>query len=112
MKETLKELSEIVAQANDIFYERYKSVDTLMGIMDKTLRKQGMNADAITIDCISIDKKIVLVLHDSKPDLVDIALGDKTGEIHSSKEYVLKDVSISQILEIMEINFINTLGQH
>ncbi len=107
MKETLKALSEIVAQANDLFYERNKSVDTLMGIMDKTLRKQGMEADAITIDCISMDKKIVLVLHDSKPDLVDIALGDKNGVVHSSTEHVLKDVNIPQILDMMEINFIN-----
>jgi len=110
MKETLKELSEIVAQANDLFYERNTSVDTLMGIMDKTLRKQGMNADAITIDCIASNKKIVLVLHDSKPDLVDIALGDKNGAIHSSKEHVFKDISITQILNIMEINFLNPLG--
>ncbi|PKG81690.1 hypothetical protein CXF85_17095 [Colwellia sp. 75C3] len=107
MKETLKELSEIVAQANDIFFERHKNVDTLMGIMDKTLRKQGMNADAITIDCIAINKKIVLVLHDSKPDLVDIALGDKAGDVHSSSEHVLKDVSISQIITMMEENFLN-----
>lgn len=107
MKETLKALSEIVAQANDLFYERNKKVDTLMGIMDKTLRKQGMNADAITIDCITINKKIVLVLHDSKPDLVDIALGDKAGVIHSSTEHVLKDINIAQILDMMEVNFLN-----
>ena len=107
MKKTLKELSEIVAKANDIFYDRNKNVDTLMGIMDKTLRKQGIEADAITIDCISIDKKIVLVLHDSKPGFVDIALGDKDGAIHSSTEHVLKEVSIPQIVDMMEINFIN-----
>ncbi|MFQ3264323.1 MAG: transcription antitermination factor NusA-like protein [Colwellia sp.] len=107
MKETLKKLSEIVAQANDIFYERNKSVDTLMGIMDKTLRKQGMQADAITIDCIATDKKIVLVLHDSKPDLVDIALGDKAGVVDSASEHLLKDVTIIQIIAMMEENFLN-----
>jgi len=106
MKETLKKLSEIVATANDMFYERNKNIDTLMGIMDKTLRKQGMNADAITIDCISIDKKIVLVLHDSKPEWVDIALGNKDGVVHSSTEHKLKEVNIPQILDIMEVNFI------
>lgn len=107
MKETLKNLSDIVATANDLFYDRNKQVNTVMGIMDKTLRKQGMNADAITIDCISMDKKIVLVLHDSKPDLVDIAIGDKNGVVHSSKEHVLKDVSIPKILDMMEVNFLN-----
>ncbi|WP_019027428.1 hypothetical protein [Colwellia piezophila] len=106
MKESLSNLSEIVAKANDLFFERNKNVDTLMGIMDKTLRKQGMSADAITIDCISMNKKIVLVLHDSKPELVDIAFGDKAGVIHSSTELVLKELSINQIVEMMEENFI------
>ena len=106
MKKNLKELSEIVAKANDLFYDRNKDIDTLMGIMDKTLRKQGMNADAITIDCVAINKKIVLVLHDSKPDLVDIALGDKAGVVHSSAEYVLKDLSIAKILDMLEVNFL------
>lgn len=105
MKETLKKLSEIVATANDIFYERHKTVDSLMGIMDKTLRKQGMNADAITIDCIAQNKKIVLVLHDSKPDHVDIALGDKDGAIHSSSEHTLISVDVDTILAMMEVNF-------
>ncbi|KGJ96007.1 hypothetical protein [Colwellia psychrerythraea] len=106
MKKTLKELSEIVAKANDLFYERNKNVDTLMGIMDKTLRKQGMNADAITIDCIAMDKKIVLVLHDSKPNFVDLALGNKAGEIHSSTEHAIKDINITQILDLLEVTFI------
>lgn len=107
MKESLKELSDIVAQANDLFYERNKHVDTLMGIMDKTLRKQGINADAITIEYIAMDKKMVLVLHDSKPETVDIALGDKAGVVHSSTEHALKNVSVSQILNMMEVNFLN-----
>lgn len=105
MKDTLKTLSEIVAKANDLFYERHKSVDTLMGIMDKNLRKQGMNADAITIDCIAQNKKIVLVLHDSKPELVDIALGDKDGVVHSSAEHVLADISVNHVLAMLEDNF-------
>jgi hypothetical protein len=107
MKDTLKELSEIVAQANDLFFQRNNSLDTLMGIMDKNLRKQGMNADAITIDCIAANKKIVLVLHDNKPTLVDIALGDKEGMIHSSAEYDLSGITIATILDMMEDNFVS-----
>ncbi len=111
MKKTLNELSEVVAKANDLFYDRNRDVDTLMGIMDKTLRKQGINADAITIDCIAVNKKIVLVLHDSKPDLVDIALGDKAGAIHSSTEHKLEDLNIVQILDMMEKNFLDSLDK-
>ncbi len=107
MKDTLNTLSEIVAKANDQFYARNKNIDTLMGIMDKTLRNQGMAADAITIDCIALNKKIVLVLHDSKPELVDIALGDKAGTIHSSSEHQLSDMTINHILTLMENSFIS-----
>lgn len=106
MKEPLKSLSDVVAQANDQFFERNKTIDTVMGIMDKTLRDQGMSADAVTIDCISLNKKIVLVLHDTKPEFVDVALGDKTGSIHSSTEYEITALGIKEVLAIMESNFI------
>ena len=106
MKSTLNELSEIVARANDLFYSKFDHVDTLIGIMDKTLRKQGMKADAITIDCIALDKKIVILIHDDKPDFVDIALGNKEGDIYSSSEYELTELSEAIIVGIMELNFI------
>ncbi|MGB1261805.1 MAG: hypothetical protein ACPG52_02750 [Cognaticolwellia sp.] len=105
MKSTLKDLSEIVAQANDLFYSKFENVDTLMGIMDKTLRKQGMNADAITIDCVTQNKKIVFVIYDNKPNMVEIALGNKAGDIFSSSKYALDELSVSRIVGIMEMNF-------
>jgi len=106
MKSKLKKLSEIIARANDLFYSKFDNIDTLMGIMDKTLRNQGMMADAITIDCITLDKKIVILIHDDKPDVVSIALGNKAGDIHSSSEHELGEISEKVILDIMEINFI------
>lgn len=107
MKSKLKNLSEVVARANDLFYNKFDHIDTLMGIMDKTLRNQGMKADAITIDCIALDKKIVILLHDDKPDVVDIALGNKAGDIFSSSEFELAKLSETAIMEIMETNFIS-----
>jgi hypothetical protein len=106
MKNTLNNLSEIVARANDLFYSKFDNIDTLMGIMDKALRNQGMKADAITIDCIALDKKIVILIHDEKPDVVNVALGNKDGDIYSSSEYKLTELSEAAILEIMKDNFI------
>jgi hypothetical protein len=105
MNNKLKQLSEIVARANDIFFSQFEKIDTLMGIMDKTLRNQGMNADAITIDCITLDKKIVMLLHDDKPDMVNITLGNKAGEIESSNEFSVSDVSEVLIVNIMKKSF-------
>jgi len=106
MKSTLKNLSEIVAKANDLFYSKFDNIDTVMGIMDKNLRNQGMKADAITIDCIALDKKMVLLIHDDKPSAVDIALGNKDGDIYSSSEYAISEISEEVIVKIMEVNFI------
>ena len=89
-----------------MFYSKFDHIDTLMGIMDKTLRNQGMKADAITIDCVALDKKIVILIHDDKPDFVSIALGNKEGEIYSSSEYELAKISEAAIVGIMEVNFI------
>ncbi len=106
MNNKLKQVSEIIAQANDSFYERNKSIDTLMGIMDKTLRKQGMPADAITLDCIKLDKKIVFLLHDTKPDIVNVAVGNKAGDINSSSDMELSQLSIASALVLMEETFV------
>jgi len=105
MNSTLKDISEMAAKANDLFYSKFDNIDTLMGIMDKTLRAQGMKADAVTIDCIAQDKKIVILIHDEKPEFVDIALGNKSGDIYSSSQYALTEMSVSVIVGIMEMNF-------
>jgi transcription antitermination factor NusA-like protein len=107
MKSTLKKVSEIVAKANDSFYNQFDNVDTLMGMMDKNLRNQGMKADAITIDCIAQNKKIVVLIHDDKPDTIEIALGSKEGDIYSSAEFALNELSEAVIIDIMEKNFIS-----
>jgi len=106
MNSKLKKLSEIVAKANDSFTRKFDHLDTLMGIMDKTLRAQGMKADAVTIDCIALDKKIVFLIHDNKPDIVGVAQGNKDGDIYSSLEYKVSDLSESTIVGIIETYFI------
>lgn len=106
MKNTLKNLSETVARANDVFYGKYSNIDTIMGIMDKTLRNQGMKADAVTIDCLNANKKIILLIHDDTPDKVKVALGNKDGEIYSSSDYELSDLSEAIVVGIMEMSFV------
>ena len=108
MREILQKVSEIVAQANDKFNIDHPKVDTLIGIMDKVLRKQGMQADAVTIDCITVDKKIVFLMRDAKPEFINIALGNKEGVINTSSEYELAQLSIDSVVALMEDNLLVT----
>ena len=106
MNSTLKKLSETIAEANDVFDARHENVDTILGIMDQALRKQGINADAVTIDCPPLNKKIVFLMHDDKTDIVDIAFGNKEGDIRSSSEYNLNEISVAKVISIMEDNLL------
>ncbi len=106
MNSTLKKLSETIAEANDVFDARHKNVDTILGIMDHALRKQGINADAVTIDCLPLNKKIVFLMNDDKTDIVDIAFGNKEGDIQFSSEYHLNEISVAKVISMMEDNFL------
>jgi len=107
MNKRLKDLSELAAKANDTLTSQHPEVNTIMGITDKTLRKQGINADAITIDCLALDKKIAILPHDDKPDIVAIALGNRAGDIFSSSEYELAKLTETAVVDIMKTNFIS-----
>jgi len=106
MSQRLKSVSEIVAKANDRLYAKHSDIDTLMGMMDSVLRKQGIAADAVTVDCVVRDKKLVFLLHDEAPDLITVALGNKEGDIHSSSEYALDSLTEDVVLQLMEMHFI------
>jgi hypothetical protein len=106
MKPSLKVLSEVIAQGNDLFYEQNSTLDTVIGIMDKSLRQQGMDADAISVDCIPLNKKIVFLVHDIKPHQVDIAFGNKAGEIASTSQLKLSDLTAIKTVELMQ-NYFN-----
>jgi len=105
MREPLKTVSEIIARSNDSFFQKYSHIDTIIGIMDKTLRQQGMNSDAITIDCPAQNKKIVFLLHDEKPDYISIAVGDKTGKVETSSEIGLESFSETTLIAMLEMHF-------
>ena len=106
MTPILKNLSEIVARANDALYAQHPTVSTVMGIIDQSLRKQGLAADAITVDCLALDKKIVIFIRDDRPDSVDVALGNKAGDIHSCDPYPTDQITETFMLQLMQDNFV------
>ncbi|KKO50167.1 hypothetical protein VT06_01510 [Arsukibacterium sp. MJ3] len=105
MKAALKSLSELVAKANDAFYAKHQQADTLMGIMDNTLRQQGLPADAVTLDWVALDKKMVFLLHDDAPGMVSIAMGNKAGDIYASAEHNMATLTEATVVSLLETHF-------
>ena len=106
MTPILKSLSEIVARANDALYAQHPTVSTMMGIIDQSLRKQGLAADAITVDCLALDRKIVIFIRDDRPDSVDVALGNKAGDIHSCVSHPTNQLTEAFMLQLMRDKFV------
>ena len=111
MKPRLKEVSDIIAQANDQFYAKHSGIDTILGLIDKALRSQGMHADAVTIDVAGHDIKMVFLIHDHKPDSVDMALGNKAGDISHSSTIPNDTLSIHYVVQLMEQYFLQVNGE-
>ncbi|REL27302.1 hypothetical protein DXX93_12500 [Thalassotalea euphylliae] len=102
MSPKLSAFAEIIAKANDALMAKHQRVDTLMGIIDKALRQQGMAADAITIDAPSLDKKVVFLLADVEPEHVEVAYGNKAGDIFRKARVELTSLDVEQVQEMME----------
>jgi hypothetical protein len=106
MTPKLSSFAELVATANDQFMDENKLVDVLMGIIDKALRAQGMTADAITLDAVELNKKIVFLLPDNS-NSVEVALGNKAGDIFEKQHYELAKLSVDELVSLMKSYFLS-----
>ena len=103
MRASTKSLYEISAMANDSFIEKYPDAHTTVGLMDKVLRKKGMPADAVTIDNIDNNIRVVLILLDSQPDTVGIGVGSTLADdINVLSQQPLHTLTANDVLAILE----------
>ena len=69
----LKELCDIATEAHTRFQQEIKEYDPIVGV-SQGMRDSGFPADVMTIDCLKNGKRIILVLHDGKPDSISYQL--------------------------------------
>lgn len=67
--QALLELSDIASQAHEKIQQDFKQLNPVIGVM-QGMRKMGIPADVMTLDCRSNNKRILVVLHDDMPGLV------------------------------------------
>ena len=66
-KEPIYKLSDIASEAQANIQRDFSDIDPIIGLM-RNLRKSGFAADAMTIDSLVTGKRILLILHDDKPE--------------------------------------------
>ncbi len=65
----LLSLSDIASQAHEKIQQDFDDINPVMGVM-QGMRKMGIPADVLTIDCLVSKKRILVVLHDEFPDII------------------------------------------
>lgn len=65
----LLSLSDIASQAHEKIQLDFKDINPVISVM-QGMRKTGIPADVLTIDCLVTNKRILIVLHDLHPDIM------------------------------------------
>lgn len=62
-------LSDIASQAHEKIQQDYENINPVIGVM-QGMRKMGIPADVMSIDCLVSQKRILVVLHDDFPGII------------------------------------------
>jgi hypothetical protein len=65
----LLSLSDIASQAHEKIQLNFENINPVISVM-QGMRKSGIPADVLTIDCLVTNKRILVVLHDLHPDIM------------------------------------------
>ena len=86
-EEKLETVCDIVTESHRRIQQDFKDINPIVGVIQH-MRKSGVPADAMTIDCSKSDKRIILILHDHEPNIIsyqftfkDIEPDDKFDQI-------------------------------
>ena len=69
MDQRLSTLSDIATEAHGSIQRDFEDINPIIGV-NQNMRASGFPADAMTIDCLKTNKRIILILHDHHPDII------------------------------------------
>ncbi len=65
----LKTLSDLVTDAHTRIQQDFALIDPIVGV-SHNMRKNGVPADVMTIDCLKTKKRIIIILHDQQQNII------------------------------------------
>ena len=96
---------ELVTQAHANIQENYTDIDPVVSV-NTQMRKRGVPADAMTIDCLKTGKRILLIFHDDQPDVVSYQFCLKDKDPYEEFESItLEQVTAQKLYDWMAFNF-------
>jgi hypothetical protein len=68
-EKNLELLSDYVTEAHTQVQQTFEQINPVVGV-SRGMRSVGIPADAMTIDCLKTGKRIIILLHDETPEIL------------------------------------------
>ena len=68
-EKNLELLSDYVTEAHTQIQKDFDHINPIVGV-SRGMRSVGIPADAMTIDCLKTGKRIIIILHDESPEIL------------------------------------------
>lgn len=65
---TLQSLADIASNTHARIQQDFANINPVIGV-NQGMRKAGIPADVMTIDCLTTNKRIIVILHDDLPGI-------------------------------------------
>lgn len=75
----LERLSELITDAHTQIQKDFLNINPVVGV-NRRMRDSGIPVDVMTIDCLKTGKRIIIVLHDQHPDIIQYQFSFKAEE--------------------------------
>jgi hypothetical protein len=101
----LKSLSDMASDAHARIQATHQHINPVVEVR-QGMRKTGIPADVMTIDCLRTRRRITLILHDEQPGVLlyqFITIEDEVGD--EFQQLALADMSTQRLFDWMEEYF-------
>ena len=106
----LEMLCDIVTESHARIQSDFKDLNPIVGVIQQ-MRKSGVPADAMTIDCSGSDKRIILILHDHHPDIVSYQFSYKDKDPEEKFEQIsLAEFTADRLYDWIREYFSDSIG--
>tara|TARA_B110000116_G_scaffold266403_1_gene277080 strand:+ start:995 stop:1399 length:405 start_codon:yes stop_codon:yes gene_type:complete len=100
-------LSDLVTDAHTSIQVDFTDLDPIVGVSQQ-LRRSGIAADLVTIDCLRSGKRIIMVLQDHQPELLHYQFSFRDQDPAANFEHMpLADVSVKTLYHWMSSYFLS-----
>lgn len=103
----LEKLSDLATDAHTRIQQDFIEINPIIGV-SRGMRSIGIPADAMTIDCLKTGKRIIIVLHDHQPDVIQYQFSFKKDDPGDQFEQLKADELTDQIIYDWIKNYFST----